>query len=495
MSLNLNQNDEQQQIMIVDEKVEPGAPTTILDLPDDCLIHIFSKIDFQSLLATHRSTVHFQRAAEYLFWQKFHRIEVAHEGVNCFTVEPITDGFVDTSKIKIISYDDVVRIFKTCGKYMSTLNICGQSKGDQSDWLPIFYLAIQFCSERLKSLGLMRIPAIKRLDLNEFHAFLGQLESLRFDNSREYRAKAPEFSSIEDFINLCGNIKNLSISGYKCGYGVFLRRIPATVQNFSVRFESCDVKTESVHEFLKQHQNLKVMKFTNLCMVKKDYLDHLDNVKALRIENYDLEPMSDSTRLFQLKSLKHLQLHLSTYYSPFFSPMAILSPSPKPITHLESLAIEAHPYKELLYVLSSFTFTNLKRLIILGSERKSPAQPVLIAPENFQNLEELCFRYFTMDIVEEFVRQARSLKLLRLYYSRFTLHDIIQLAKIQQVKGTVLTVECYRDQKSKADILKHIPRRHPRHRNYINADILKFRYTNKFREYFDFYVEDLNNFI
>lgn len=446
--------------------------TTILDLPDECLIEIFNYIiDFDDLISVHEACEHFQRAAEYQFWREIKHITILYNSNNIFYMRVNGRNGENRNRAAVFN------VFKRFGSCITSLGLSVKSAEAQRDIQTVLAMVQTYCGVRLKSLCLQNV-CITDLNLRDFRHLLRNLEKLELISFSEYIFPNESqtdgsiiVSRLEECINYCENLKELSIDG-DSEYSL-PRRMHSKVEKFTICLWHEGIKRATVREFFKNHQDLKAIRVHYFPNALLDCLEYMNNVDSLYV---DVMPTSvsnkiDWIRLFHLPNLKRLELYLNeiTYRS------LVKKVTTKPITNIETLELRiSFNGMDMAYgLLTIFTYKNLKRLVIGGNEGDRP-RPELNMSKNFDQLEGLCFLSTSIDVLIDFVRRANSLKVLCVPWCKISYGDLIRLAKIQQVKGMELQIFCG----NSYGIIQSLSLDLPTKRKQTDLKNLKFKYLD-----------------
>lgn len=405
----------------------------ITDLPDDCLTTIFNHLCFLDIYSAFRSCQRFRSSAVYSSRSDCKTLRIAST--------PRDEGrfFVEIDQTAAFdwieqSYSDLRKLFENFGNCIRSLELFA---GNASGMIQILRLANQYCGENLKTLSLELI-VIGENRIADFSNVFKHLEKLRLENTtisdtvifmRTYKTILQN-AALQKCLSYCENLKELTVLG--------------TV------FDA-----EDPQKLFAMHPRLKSIKVPGMFTLTSRYLDHLDSTETLLI---DLKSMPltelqqiDWTRLFQLQNLKHLELVLNkTTPLADSSSLKFLT---NPTTNIQILVLKAYHFSDIYDLLTSFTYTNLKVLVIYfdlvcvknGHNAKPRVTNQLIM--NLRNVKDMHLIMFTKGMLNEsigdIVKSARNLErliLLPLIGMQISSDDITRLAELQRLKNQLLKV-------------------------------------------------------
>lgn len=403
----------------------------LIDLPDECLSMIFDNLCFLDLHSVFQTCRRFGPSAVYSTRSanKAVRIASTPKDRGHYYVE------VDQSPFgwRAQNFSDLKNLFENLGDCIRSLELFA---GNASDMTQILLLANQYCGVNLKSLSL-ELVVLGENRIDDFANVFKHLETLRLENTtisdtvifmRTYKTILQN-AALRKCLGYCQNLKELTVLG--------------TI------FDGEDTRI-----LLELHPKLKSIKVPGIFLPIPQYLNHLSSSETLLV---DLKTMPlttlqqiDWTKLFQLENLSHLELMLKK--TTPLTDLSLRLPE-NPSTNIQTLVLKTYHFNDVYDILTSFTYTNLKKLVIYfdyrclksGHNQKPPESQQLI--RNLRNVEDLQLIMFTRGMLNDWigalVRNTPNLKrltLLPLIGMQISLDDVGQLVEIQKVKNRLLKV-------------------------------------------------------
>lgn len=456
----------------------------ILDLPDDCLIPIFRPLQVTDLLSVHKTCEKFQTPARHAFIASHTSLEIVQLDRDWFSIKTGSKtgcGHGD--------FGDVKKLLQIFGKCIRVLKIIRQCNDWTGDVRPVLQLLDTCCGEKLKSLALIEVSAYEIGDVSKVFRHLRNLELEDFRDSSTS-------SGVEKCLRLSENLMTFSITQYNSLPGSVLLRLNHQLEHISCNFMDNNLTEADLNHFLREHPNLKTIKFLPTFIPTVQCLSHLSNVETLYVNvesltRADLHQI-DWTGLFQLPNLQYLEVKLFRSVGESLATHAMQTSTPI-ITYICSLILNAFHFKDICDTLAAFQYERLQKLVIpfygglttIGATMR----PKLINAfaSNLKNVKELHFLNFTRDFfnsfILEFVKIIDCLEMLFLtpaFLDTLGVEDILNLAAVQQAKGKELVVRYDESMRIKIEGIL------PTYRAEAPADlnVLKFQYfKNKIYEF------------
>lgn len=448
----------------------------IVDLPDDCLIHTFNLLGIEDLVAVYETCKRFHSASVQSFARNHNKLEFFYDYKRESLAYSLKTPY--SAEYSYLKFDDVKRIIKHFGPYMTSLKIQDTSSG-HNNFPPagILYLARDYCGENLKSICMnyVEIDRILPTDLSNLFKTLEKLEMNCVNGS-------------ERIVSICENLTQLSITDYETNDTSLLSKIKnPNLKSFYFDFQrytdnsyydsddSDDLyprhnsyyaekkriqerrlkdkqikEQRTVYEFLERHpEMISFETFINL-VPTTECLQYLKKIESLLIDIPSMHACElsqvDWIGLFQLNNLQHLYLILN-HQNIFDGFLSEITSSPP--TNIQTLALEVVDVKDIRIILNAFSYkklTNLKIEFRFNSSRqywRKELLPLEINSDNLINVENLEFTLYFFDLAIEMVKQTKSLKLLELYsfYDTLTIENFRWLIEIQKSRNSSLTIK------------------------------------------------------
>lgn len=404
----------------------------ILELPDDCLIMVFSQLNFFDLLQVNETCKRFQILS-------LHNLKTVCNSIRIECTNHIDFAIAAADEQPTeMTLDDLERFFRNFGRYVKSLSFIG---GDEVvvDISPVLYLVSEHCCGSVTALSLRNV----QID----GAHIEALKDL-FERLSDFEViKALNHATLEKCIKYARNVKRLTIVGYHKDQ--LLLKIHSTLVEFFYDFVYIEIG--HLRMFFQNHPNLTALKVLRVFTLTTELLHYLQNIRKLSINMKcvcDDSSKNNLIGLFQLKHVQQLELILSKNIGDLLGNVAGM-----PVTEIEVLALKARQIRDACDLLQAFTFINLKKLVICFNWNINPCgdmQPDEICwiSKRLCNVEELHFINFTRDFfnkfVVQFVKYASKLKILVLSPKTpidIRTGDLGSLAEVQQNKNARLTVK------------------------------------------------------
>lgn len=413
----------------------------ISDLHDTCLIQIFNKLsNVTDFVAIYKASKRFKTAAEVSFQQNFKAMNVSERKSYPTLRDPAPKSPLEyfCSNKEKMTYETLTKTIQHFGKDIKDFSLyCEIHKSDaklkrESKVVDILQLISKHC-DGLKGLSLERVE-IDKMKIVGLNGLIRRLEKFKF----EYIDDA----TLTNCLHYGDNLKELIVRGTKNMDNIVFVKKFKNLEKFGFILDPGDRHIpKNLKVFVESHPSLK---FINVnvpvpSMATADYLHYMNNVETLVI-SLTSTPKSrqdeiDWIGLMQLENLKALSIRLFNDISK-----TIKKVKSKPVTKIEIL--DAYGFEEVCDLLNVFNFAGLKKLAICGSQFKASSMRMSVAlvtslSENIKHVEEFkffCFTKYHVKYILEFVKNAESLKVLRLspdYEEAFSVKDILQLVKIQ----------------------------------------------------------------
>lgn len=381
-------SEDSQELMEVDtEEPVPKPEVTILDLPDECLIKIFSGFSYNELIALQRTCKRFRSSTAYCLEEmKKIKIKIKWENNgNNYNIK-IDNNPSWTS----YSFEQLILLFADFRNNISSLTLCGQqSRVDQSEMMSVLYLANNHCGKNLKHLKLQAIK-ISVLQMDDFRDLFTFLHKLEIND-------ALTECQLKKCLRFCRHLREFIILNNKY----------------------VELSDECVRNITALSMNCTAMKYTKW------------------------------TELFQLKSLRHMKLILP--YQAITDPNALVNGTEKPLVEIETLVLSVKQSVDAKLLLNAFKFKQLRKLVISFNsdyEFFNPRDENVFFGKNLENLVELHLikfppSFFTRYICPylENMRKLRTMVLLSPGAHYFINGCMRTLQRIQESKATTLTIK------------------------------------------------------
>lgn len=406
--------------------MEPIIQTSILDLPEDCLIPIFMNLPIFDLLSVYESQKYFHEAAKHSFSLKYKRLCVKQ--YRQYTVYNINDTMSFMDRLSL------AKLFETFGSCMKSLQLQSNLTTNMTSLLR---LVNDCCAGSVKRLSI-NCSSIEGRKIIAFTNLYKHLETLEV-------VSGFDTATFERILIKCENLKDLIINVECLRPESFLPRIHSTLERIFFRMNKQLISHQTALSFILNHPNLKTLYISKVFVATNQCLDYLDNIEVLRVDmRATPRTLLDVSwrQLFQLVNLKHLDLVSNADIGRTLPNFTL-----KPVTKVEILALSFNYLKNVFEILDAFTFTNLKILIISCQSTEERyfegINPLFVINviKQLPNLEEVQFFYFPRNAfvnLMHIVEASDSLKTIVLLQRDINDDDKTQLMELLDTKKRLL---------------------------------------------------------
>lgn len=404
--------------------------TSIMNLPDDCLLAIFNQLSVLDLIAIYKTHKHFRTTVTYFVSVHYKSMHIKYSSyIGNYVISGI-----------ILNRLNLENFFETFGKCFETLTLEPYDY-IKSDVAAILSLANSYCSGSIKRLTLNYVT-INETMISKFSVLFKHLNGLKIISGIDN-------GTFEKTLIECENLKDLVINHEHLRPELFLSKISTKLERIWYCHNNMDISIQDIRYFLVAHPKLKVLSIANVFVASDECLNYLANVELLRLDMRSKIPgvcqsKIDWNRLFQLKHLRRFDLLFDQDISD-----SLLQVTSKPPTNVEILALtlNLNHFTNIFDLLNTFTFVNLRILTISylsnGNKHIGFIDPLVIkrVVKKLLYLEQIQFFHFPCEGFEyliEIVKASNSLKTVVLLEDDVNYSDISRLNKLIRSKQNEL---------------------------------------------------------